>query len=126
MRTLLVGGLLAVVSRGPALAEPAPPNAAYFADCFAGSAAARTFDRDGRYLRFACHGETARVFFEALGRGPPGAAYEERHDGALFRFTEKPVKNTIGLDYCRRSPAGEGAEEYACVLIYPAGAFLDR
>jgi len=107
-------------------AAPAPPNAVFFADCLATAATARSFDRDGRYLRFACYGTTAQTFYEALGRRPPESAYEEQHDGAVFRFTEKPVKDTIGLDYCRRSPTASPAKAFSCVLIYPAGAFLDH
>lgn len=126
MRTVLIAGLALLFQSTSALAEPAPPNAGFFADCLATAAIARSFDRDGRYLRFACYGPTAKAFYEALGRRPPEVAYEEQHDGAVFRFTEKPVKNPIRLDYCRLSDTALPAQAFSCVLIYPAGAFLDR
>ena len=126
MRTVLIAGLALLIQSPSALADPAPPNAVFFADCLATAATARSFDRNGRYLRFACYGTTAKTVYEALGRRPPELAYEEQHAGAVFRFTEKPMKNTIGLDYCRWSGAALPAQAFSCVLIYPAGAFLDH
>lgn len=89
---------------GAAVAETPPPNASYFADCLSSAAAGRSFDRDGRYLRFACYGDVAEAFFEALGHRPPDVAYEEHSPTVVRRFTDKPVKDTIGLDYCAGPP----------------------
>ncbi len=126
MRILMFAAAAAALTSAPARADPAPPNAAYFADCLAASAAAKAYDRDGRYLRFTCSGLVAQAFFEALGKRPPAVAYEEHPAGANVRFTEKPKKNTDGLDYCREDLTRSAPERYSCVLIYPAGAFLDR
>jgi len=126
MRSLLILGFTVLIRATAAHAESAPPNAAFFADCLADSATAKSYDRDGRYLRFTCQGKTAQAFFEALGRRSPDVAYEEARGQEVLRFTEKPVKDTSGLDYCRRSSGPSASEEFSCVLIYPAGAFLDR
>lgn len=124
LKWLLVAVLAAV--GGAAGAETPPPNASYFADCLSSAASGRSYDRDGRYLRFACYGDVAKAFFEALGRRPLDAAYEELSPTVVRRFTEKPVKDKIGLDYCRRSSTESPASEYGCVLTFPAGAFLDH
>lgn len=108
------------------VADPAPPNAVYYANCLASSAGGKTFYRSGRYLTFACYGSPAQEFFAALGRRSREVAYEEQHADGVFRFTEKPQKDTGGLDYCRRSAFLRGQQEYLCVLIYAAGSFLDR
>ena len=119
----LVGSILGFSS---ATAADAPPNATYFADCLANAANAKSYDRDGRYLHFSCHGNIAKAFFDALGRRAPEDAYEETHDATLYRFTEKPDKDITGLDYCRGPEANGTQTDYICTLIYPAGSFLDK
>jgi hypothetical protein len=127
MNWILATGLLgALALPQAAAADPAPPNASYFANCLASSVAGKTFYRNGRYLTFVCYGYAAQDFFAALGRRPADVAYEEQHADGVFRFTDKPEKDTSGLDYCRRSEYVRGKQEYLCALIYPAGSFLGR
>ena len=94
---------VAAISDAAVFADPAPANANYYAECLSASPHAKSFDRDGRYLRFACYGDGARAFFDALGRRAADVAYEETRNGDVFRFTERPKENVFGLDYCREA-----------------------
>jgi hypothetical protein len=105
---------------------PAPKNARLYADCLADAAASDSIQRQGRYLLFTCKGGAAERFFDRLGERKPGSAYAETRADGLYRFTETPKKNTDGLDYCRQSSTTAAPPETICVLIYPAGPFLDQ
>ena len=129
MRRTLTGMAAALALSAPvamAQPQPAPPNAELFAGCFAAAAAAHSYVRDGRYLLFTCNGPAAQAFFDHLADRPPGKGYEETRPDGLHRFTERPKKDTSGLDECWRLAApAAGQPEFGCTLTFPAGAFLD-
>ena len=101
-------------------------NAQLFAACFADAAATRSYQRQGRYLLFTCRGAAAQSFFDRLGERAPDVAYEETRPDGVYRFTQRPKKDTTGLDYCRQTPPAAPSSETICVLTFPAGTFLDR
>ena len=121
----LIAGLASPASAVDAQPVPAPKNARLYADCLADAAATDSIQRQGRYLLFTCKGAAAERFFDQLGARQPDVAYEETRADGLYRFTERPKKDTAGLDYCRRQ-APEAGGGSSCVLIYPAGSFIDR
>ena len=107
--------------------QPAGPNAHFYTDCMADAAAHSTYDRDARYLRLGCYGAPAKAFFEALGARPPGKTFDTTQGGKHWRFTQIPEKNLYGLDGCWQVVApSPGEAEFGCLLIYPAGSFLDQ
>lgn len=107
--------------------RPAGPNAHFYLDCMANAAAHSTYDRDAGYLRLGCYGAPARTFFEALGARPSGKTYDTTQDGKHWRFTQIPKKDLYGLDGCWQVVApASGEPEFGCLLIYPAGPFLDQ
>ena len=120
---------LLLISGQPSLADdklsPAPPHADLYLACIAQAASVRSVMRDGRYLILSCAGEPAHNFFDALGARPPKVAYEETRPTGVFRFTERPRKDTVGLDFCSRDLAQPEAG-YACTLTFPVGSFLDE
>lgn len=125
----LVTGLLATNAASGAEPSRAPEstnNAPLFAACFGDAAATSSYVRQGRYLLFTCRGAAAQVFYDRLGRRAPDVAYEETRPDGVYRFTERPKKDTTGLDYCRQAPSGAPPVETLCVLTFPAGTFLDR
>lgn len=110
--------------------EPAPPQAAFYADCIAQSAAARTYFRDTRadeILRFNCAGDVAQRFFEGLA-ARSAAEQSEIVDGMrTWRFTNRIQRNTIGLDYCWRDQPNANAEPiYECTVVLNVGPFLEN
>lgn len=126
---IVIAALAATIAISvPALSKPKPagPNARYFANCLSDSAAHSTYDRDDRYIRFACYGTVAKAFYDALGQRAPGKTYEVVQADRRWRYTEIPKEDTFGLDGCWQSiVSASGEEPYGCMLLYPAGAFLD-
>lgn len=138
---LLLALLLALAAPAPAAAQGPPPHARLYAACFADAAARETYAvpatgyaASRRYLELTCQGDPARALFEALATRPPAKRHEETKavagaaEPAVTRFTEKPVKDTQGIDWCTRTPPAtpDGQAAYACTLIYPAGSFLNE
>lgn len=104
----------------PAVGQPAPPQARFYADCIAAAAAAGSYDREHNTLRFQCSGAPAQRFYDGL------AAWSAAHDTELtdgartLRFTARPEHNISGLDFCW-SEAGA----YGCTVVLNIGEFLD-
>jgi hypothetical protein len=97
--------------------------AAFFEACIADSGARHATLRDGAYLHFVCAGAPARAFYERLGRLAPDKTFVETREARTWRYTTKPKKDTVGLDFCVEDrSAAEPA--YSCTLIYPAGPIL--
>jgi hypothetical protein len=128
MRRLAFAAALLLLTPAPfahAQPAPAPANARFYADCFADSTANKSYDRNGAYLRFTCYGAAAQAFYEALGpwSGPKG--WERTVDGMTYRFTAAVKKDDSGsgVDRCWHAPAGNPV--YGCLLVFPAGKFID-
>lgn len=141
MRLLLAAALALAIAAPAAAQSLPPPHARLYAACFADAAARETYAvpaagyaASRRYLELTCQGDPARALFEALATRPPARRHEETRvlpgaaEPAVTRFTEKPVKDTQGIDWCTRTPpaAADGQAAYACTLIYPAGSFLNE
>ncbi len=128
MRAIALAALALTAATAPqaqAQPAPAPANAKFYADCLADSIASKSYDRNGAYLRFTCYGAAAQAFYEALGpwSGPKG--WERTTGGMSYRFTAEVKKEDSGsgVDRCWQAPAGNPA--YGCLLVFPAGKFID-
>jgi len=123
MKFLLLAGALLVLGWRPAGASNLPSNAAFYTECLKAALQSQAIDRDGPYLRFACYGETAEWFYNALGRRDADVLREKDYSGDTIRFAEFTDTATGGT-YCRRST--HSAQQYACSVSVRAGSFLDR
>jgi hypothetical protein len=107
--------------------EP-PPQAAFYADCIAQSAAEHTYYRDTRMdevLRFNCAGDVAQRFFDGLAARSAAQQSEMVVGMRTWRFTNRIETDTIGLDYCWRDQPNTNAEPvYACTVVLNVGDFL--
>lgn len=107
---------------------PAPPQAAFYADCIAQSAAEHTYYRDTRMdevLRFNCAGDVARRFFDGLAERSAAQQSEMVVGMRTWRFTNRIQRDTIGLDYCWRDQPNANAEPvYECTVVLNVGDFL--
>jgi hypothetical protein len=111
---------------GYALAASAPPNAEYFTKCLSLALQTKAISRDGSVLRLACYGETAEWFFNALGRRDPDVSTEKTYGDDIYRYVDHADKPASNVNYCRRAAKSAADQQYACVLFFPAGSFLDR
>ncbi|HEX3653507.1 MAG TPA: hypothetical protein VHU18_11865 [Rhizomicrobium sp.] len=68
MKHLSVAGALLILGSCPAGASNLPSNATFYTECLKSALQSQAVDRDGTFLRFACYGETAEWFYNALGR----------------------------------------------------------
>lgn len=103
---------------------PAPPQAKLYADCIAQAASTGAYntERDGGTLRFTCMGNAAKAFYEGLGPRSAEVGSEYVADGLTWRFSNKLIKDSYGVDGCSR----DGAGDYRCVVILNAGGFIDK
>jgi hypothetical protein len=103
---------------------PAPPQANLYADCLveAGTTNAMNRERDGKTLRFTCAGPSAKRFYEALGPWSTKIGAEYIRDGFTWRFTQKLIKDSYGIDGC----SFDGASNYRCVIILNTGDFIEQ
>lgn len=105
-----------------------PPQAAFYADCIAQSAAGRTYFGDTRLdeiLRFNCSGDVAQRFFDGLAARSAAAGSEMVVGIRTWRFTNAIQRDTIGLDYCWRDQPNANAEPiYQCTVVLNVGSFL--
>lgn len=103
---------------------PVPPQASLYADCFTEAATTNAMnrERDGKTLRFTCTGPAAKRFYEALGPWSAKVAAEYTSEGRQWRFTQKLIKDSYGVDGCSTSGAGD----YRCVIILNAGEFIEQ
>ncbi|RYF92184.1 MAG: hypothetical protein EON95_13255 [Caulobacteraceae bacterium] len=110
----------------PARDQPAPPNAAFYSDCFRDAAERGNLKAQNGYLLLSCQGEPAKRFYDKLGTLPASATHSETRASVTLRYTTRPKKDTDGLDACWQDSQAAGTEfEYGCRLIYPAGPLLD-
>ena len=103
--------------------EPAPPQAKFYADCLAASAAAGTYEKEPGIdlLRFTCAGAPARAFYDGLAAwASTGGGSEVVAEGRTWRYTQKIVRNPYGLDDC----STDGAGDYRCTITLNVGTFL--
>lgn len=123
-----VGAALGVVSLGvgSVTAASTPPNAVYFTKCLEAALQTKAVSRSGPMLQFACYGETAEWFFNALGRRDPDALTEKNYGGDIYRFVDRMDSGAPNVNYCRRAAKAAPEQQYACLLFFPAGSFLDR
>ncbi len=107
---------------------PAPPQAAFYADCIAQAAAERTYFREPRndeVLRFNCTGDVAERFFAGLAERAAAERSEMVVGIRTWRFTNRIQRDTIGLDYCWRDTPNANAESiYECTVVLNVGSFL--
>ncbi len=124
----MIGGLLAVFALGAksAYAESGPPNTVYFTKCLDFALQRKAISRSGTVLQLACYGETAEWFFNALGRRDPDASSEKNYGEDIYRFVDHVSGPANSANYCRRAAKAAQEQQYACVLFFPAGSFLDR
>jgi len=131
MRAVAVGTVcaaLGIVSLGVGVvsAANAPPNAIYFTKCLEVALQTKAVSRSGPLLQFACYGETAEWFFNALGRRDPDVLTEKNYSGDAYRFMDHLEGAPTNINYCRRAEKAAPEQQYACSLFVPAGSFLDR
>ncbi|MEQ1780012.1 MAG: hypothetical protein ABMA14_01545 [Hyphomonadaceae bacterium] len=102
----------------------APPQARLYADCIAQAAETGAYntERDGGTLRFTCTGEVAKTFYDGLQKRSADVGSEYVADGLTWRFTNKLIKDSYGVDGCSSNSAGV----YQCVVIFNAGDFINR
>lgn len=102
---------------------PAPPQARLYADCAAQAASTNALnrERDGETLRFTCTGAPAKAFFDGLGPRSAKVGSEYVADGLIWRFSNKLIKDSYGIDGC----SSDGAGNYRCVVILRVGTFID-
>ena len=105
-------------------ALPAPPQARYYADCIAASAAAGDYLRepDADVLRFTCSGPTARAFYDGLAVWSASQDSQIVADGRTWRFTQKLIRDPQGIDGCSTG----GPNDYRCVVVLNIGEFLSE
>ena len=101
----------------------APPQARLYAECISEAAETGSYqrERDGKTLRFTCTGATAKWFFDALGQWSAKVGSEYVADGTTWRFSQKLIKDSYGIDGCSRDAAGE----HRCVVILNVGEFIE-
>ena len=102
--------------------EPAPPQAALYADCIAAAAAAKSYMKEPgqNFLRFTCTGTVARSFYDGLGPWSASQGSEYVVVGRTERFGQRPVEDTVGIDSC----STDGAGDYRCTVVLNVGEFL--
>ena len=102
--------------------EPVPPQAAFYADCIAAAAAAKTYVKEPgqNFLRFTCTGPVARTFYDALGPWSALQGSEYVVAGRTERFGQRLIENTVGVDSC----STDGAGDYRCTVVLNVGEFL--
>lgn len=105
--------------------ETAPVQASFYADCIAQAASAKSYDREGRTVRFHCSGAPAQAFYEGLD------AYTASRDGTqisaegrTWRYTQAIHRDPSGLDYCSASDGP--TPDFACTIVLNVGAFLEQ
>ena len=105
-----------------AAGEPAPPQAAFYADCIAAAAAAKTYVREPgqNFLRFTCTGAVARTFYDALGPWSASQGSEYAVAGRTERFGQRLIEDTVGIDSC----STDGVGDYQCTVVLNVGEFL--
>lgn len=105
-------------------ALPAPPQARFYADCIAASAAAGDYLRepDADVLRFTCSGSTARTFYDGLATWSASQDSQIVADGRTWRFTQKLIRDPQGIDGCSTG----GPNDYRCVVVLNVGEFLSE
>jgi hypothetical protein len=103
--------------------EPAPPQAALYANCLASAAAAhhvaRAHDPDTTLLVFTCDGEPAHAFFDGLAAWSARIGSEFQYEGRTYRSTVRVRRDLFGVDYC----ATDG-QQHECVITLNVGEFL--
>jgi hypothetical protein len=106
----------------------APPQARFYADCIAQSAAQQTYFREERndeVLRFNCTGAVAERFYAGLAERAAAERSEMVVGMRTWRFTNRIQRDTIGLDYCLRdAPNPNGEPVYQCTVVLNVGGFL--
>ncbi len=102
--------------------EPAPPQAAFYADCIAAAAAAKTYVKEPgqNFLRFTCTGAAARTFYDGLGPWSASQGSEYVVAGRTERFGQRLIEDTVGIDSC----STDGAGDYRCTVLLNVGEFL--
>ncbi|WGM47413.1 hypothetical protein KOAAANKH_02290 [Brevundimonas sp. NIBR10] len=102
--------------------EPAPPQAAFYADCIAAAAATKSYVKEPgeNFLRFTCTGRVARAFYDALGPWSASQGSEYVVAGRTERFGQRLVENTVGIDSC----STDGTGDYRCTVVLNVGEFL--
>ncbi len=100
----------------------APPQARFYADCIAQAAETGAYntERDGGTLRFTCTGEVAKTFYNGLQKRSADVGSEYVADGLTWRFSNKLIKDSYGVDGC----SSNGAGAYQCVVILNVGDFV--
>lgn len=99
--------------------QPAPAQARFYVDCISQAAQANSYDREANVLRFHCHGDVARRFYDGLTDwvSEGGAQYDS--DGATWRFTTPIRENPSFRDFCKQTRA-----QYQCTVVLNVGEFL--
>ena len=102
--------------------EPAPLQAAFYADCIGAAAAAKTYVKEPgqNFLRFTCTGAAARTFYDALGPWSASQGSEYVVAGRTERFGQRLIEDTVGIDSC----STDGAGDYRCTVVLNVGEFL--
>lgn len=102
----------------------APPQARLYADCLAQAAGkgAYAVERDGGTLRFTCTGDVAKAFYDGLAQRSAQVGSEYAADGLTWRFSNKLIKDSYGVDGCSL----DGAGAYRCVVILNVGDFINQ
>jgi len=126
IRGVVFGGLGAVLSITSSIAAPVPQNSVYFTKCLDAALQTKAVSRNGPVLQFACYGETAEWFFNALGRRDPDVVNEKNYGGDAYRFIDHVEGTPSNANYCRRAEKAAPEQQYACSLFFQAGSFLDR
>lgn len=126
MRAVGLLAASALAGGGSAAGTPAPPNSVYFTQCLEVALQAKAVSRNGPLLQFACYGETAEWFYNALGRRPPDVLSEKTYGDDTYRFVDHVGTQADDMSYCRRAARAAVEQQYACMLLLPAGSFLDR
>ena len=103
---------------------PAPAQSKFYADCIAAASSAGTYEREPgeNFLRFNCSGDVAHSFYDGLGAWSAKIGSQVVYEGRTWRFSQKLVKNTIGVDHC----STDGAGDYRCTVILNIGEFLSN
>ena len=102
----------------------APPQARFYADCIAQAAETGAYntERDGGTLRFTCTGEVAKTFYNGLQKRSADVGSEYVADGLTWRFSNRLIKDSYGVDGC----SSNGAGVYQCVVILNTGEFINQ
>jgi hypothetical protein len=100
----------------------APAQARYYADCLAAAVRVQSFDRENNTLRFHCSGSEAQRFYDGLDSWSRAHDSQLSDAGRTLRFTQRPVQDVSGLDFCWRTDAGA----YGCTIVLNVGEFLSE